>query len=205
MDDAEFRALEKELAAEGVDRAYIQRQIAELNRFRDFLAEAERDLGVDSANAIYWRDVIKDRLGRFPRLTKLITFLERKGLGAELGKVIDLATSTAGLVFLEVLLYAPDSGGAAYGEFELVDTIPITKSTGDEFFCAVLCVYHGPTHVIVYPRDPLTGESYQASHPYSGKDTHDFVSVHQYDCSRPPTEKVLQQFCRRAVYREIAS
>jgi hypothetical protein len=193
--DDEIRALERELAKDGVDRAWIEREINELRRLQGLATDAEVN-GVETAISRFYRDAIRARLDRFPKLARLIAWLERRALGAEIGKVLELAGSTAGLVFVEVLFYAPDTGGSAYGEFELVDTIPVTKTTGDDVFCAVLCIYHGPTHIIING----------SSGPYpASAETYDLVSVHEYDCGRPPSAEVLKRFCHRYLYRVIAN
>jgi hypothetical protein len=202
LDDA-IRELERACKEAGFTQAQIDEEVANLRRLNGLAEDAEAR-GLHDIAAAY-RQVLRGTLDalmrRCPALAKIVSLIfTRTGLAAEvgkaLGKVIKLGTSTAGLVFVEVLFYAPENPGSVWGEFDLVDSVLMEHSTGDEIHCVIACIYRGPTRVCI-------GEStYPASSAYPQEE---MVSIHEYDCGRPPSPAVLKQFCRKSFWTVLAN
>ena len=201
--DEAIRELERLCKSAGFTQAQIDEEIANIRRLNALVEDAEARGLADIATA--YRQVLRGTLDaltrRAPALVKLLNLIfSRTGLAAEvgkaLGKVIKLGTSTAGLVFVEVLFYAPENAGSVWGEFELVDSVLMEHTSGDEIHCVVACIYRGPTHIRIHD------STYPASGAYRQED---LVSLHEYDCGRPPSPAVLKQFCRKTLWAVLAN
>jgi hypothetical protein len=148
-----------------------------------------------------------DAMRRYRAAQRLISTLGRTGkaFGQVIGKGFKLITSPVvlqGQIIAEIVLYTPGPGEVGsiaipLDCYECIDSLLLTFGDPEGGMrCFYACVYRLIGHQTV-------GGDLSKPYVYGGdKDAEEVVTLHEYNCQRPPSAEIRKSICQKYIYAQ---